>query len=111
MARRVRSGVTDTAISLGADQPGPGQDSDHYCPGGEYRGETVQSLMMAPYQRIVILHVAIIAGGFGVAALGSPLPLLVLLVSLKLVLDVWLHRREHRTSAARAEVSSTAVPS
>ncbi|HEX7037109.1 MAG TPA: DUF6498-containing protein [Pseudomonadales bacterium] len=83
----------------------------NYFAGGEYRGETVKSLMMAPYKRILILHFAIILGGIGVGALGSPLPLLVLLVSLKLVVDVWLHRREHRTSAARAEVSSTAASS
>ncbi len=67
----------------------------NYVRGGEFRAQTVGSLMTAPYKRIVILHVAIIAGGFGVIALGSPLPLLVLLVLLKLGLDVVLHRREH----------------
>jgi hypothetical protein len=66
--------------------------------GGEYRQTTTKSLMAAPYKRIVILHVAIIVGAFGVAAVDSPLPLLVLLVAMKLVLDVWLHLREHRTS-------------
>lgn len=38
----------------------------------------------------------IIAGGFGVTALGSPLPLLVLIVIGKIALDIHLHRREHR---------------
>ncbi|MEZ5558137.1 MAG: DUF6498-containing protein [Pseudomonadales bacterium] len=70
----------------------------NYFRNGEYRTQTVQSLMGAPYKRIVVLHVAILFGGFGVMALGSPLPLLVLLVGLKLMLDVWLHLREHRTS-------------
>jgi len=72
----------------------------NYFRGGEHREHDARSLMAAPYRRIVIMHLAILAGGFGVAVVGSPLPLLVLLVVLKLVLDVWLHIREHRTSAA-----------
>ena len=52
--------------------------------------------MQQLYKRIVLLHVAIIAGGFGVMALGSPLPLLVLIVIGKIALDIHLHRREHR---------------
>lgn len=68
----------------------------NYFRGGEYHEQNVKSLMMAPYKRIVVLHVAILGGGFGVMALGSPLPLLILLVMLKLALDVWLHLREHR---------------
>lgn len=68
----------------------------NYFRGGEYRHQSVNALMSAPYKRIVVLHVAIIAGGFGVMALGSPMALLVLLVILKLGLDVYLHGREHR---------------
>ncbi|MCZ6708849.1 MAG: DUF6498-containing protein [Gammaproteobacteria bacterium] len=70
----------------------------NYYRGGEYQGQTTKGLMSAPYKRIVILHVAIIAGGFGVMALGSPIPLLLLLVALKLGLDVWLHLGERRRS-------------
>ena len=68
----------------------------NYFMNGEYRNQTVKALMGAPYKRIVVLHVAIILGAFGVAALGSPLPLLVLLVGLKLGLDLVLHNREHQ---------------
>ena len=64
--------------------------------GGERERATIQSLMSAPYRRIVVLHVAVIAGGFGVAALGEPLVLLIALVALKTVADITLHRREHR---------------
>jgi len=71
----------------------------NYYLGGEYRDQSAKDLMSAPYKRIVILHVAIIAGGFGVMALGSPLPLLLLLVLLKLGLDVWLHLSERRRAA------------
>lgn len=71
----------------------------NYFLGGEYRNQTVKSLMSAPYKRIVVLHVAILLGGFGVMALGSPLPLVVLLVGLKIGLDLVLHLREHRSIA------------
>ena len=70
----------------------------NYFMNGEYRNQTVKVLMGAPYKRIVVLHVAIILGAFGVMALGSPLPLLVLLVGLKLGLDLVLHNREHQVS-------------
>ncbi len=68
----------------------------NYIGKGEYKEQTVRSLMTAPYKRIVVLHVAILFGGFGIMALGSPLPLLVLLVGLKIVLDMWLHKQEHQ---------------
>ncbi|MEE4360674.1 MAG: DUF6498-containing protein [Pseudomonadales bacterium] len=78
----------------------------NYFGNGEYRGQTTQTLMRAPYGRIMVLHVALLAGGWAVLALGSPLPLLVVLVLLKLGLDVRLHRREHRrTTAAAAEAA------
>ena len=62
----------------------------------EFERFTTEQLMQQPYKRIVLLHVAIIAGGFGVMALGSPLPLLMLIVVGKIALDIHLHRREHR---------------
>ena len=68
--------------------------------GGERDRATIQSLMSEPYKRIVILHVAVIAGGFGVMALGEPLFLLLALVMLKLGLDITLHLRKHRGSKA-----------
>lgn len=74
---------------------------------GEFRGRAPGDYMGAPYGRIFVLHVALIAGGWAVLALGSPLALLVLLVALKLGLDVVLHRREHRRATAAA---ADAVP-
>jgi hypothetical protein len=46
----------------------------------------------------------VVAGGFAVMLLGSPLPLLVLIVIGKIALDIHLHRREHRP---RQEASKT----
>ncbi|MCB1685702.1 MAG: DUF6498-containing protein [Pseudomonadales bacterium] len=71
----------------------------NYFRGGEFRRQSVKDLMSAPYKRIVVLHIAIIAGGFGIMALGSPLALLLLLILLKTVMDVWLHLRERRRQA------------
>ncbi len=52
--------------------------------------------MNRPYKRILVLHVAIIGGGFLVMALQSPLSLLIILVALKICLDIYLHHRSHR---------------
>jgi len=43
-----------------------------------------------------VLHIAIIAGGFFVMALGSPVPLLIVIVIGKIMLDIKMHLREHR---------------
>lgn len=67
----------------------------------EYASLTLRQLMGQPYKRIVILHVAIIAGGALIMALGSPRPLLSILVFLKIWLDIYLHVKEHKTNKAR----------
>ena len=46
------------------------------------------ALMFAPYGRIVILHVTVIASGFLVAMLNMPIVGAILLVALKLVFDI-----------------------
>ena len=66
----------------------------------EYRHTTVKELMKAPYRRITVMHVAVIAGGFLVVRLGSPLGLLFALVALKTGMDIMLHNRSHHTVAA-----------
>ena len=63
--------------------------------GGERDRLTVKQLMAAPYGRIVILHVTIIAGAFATMALGQPIFLLVILIALKIGVDVGMHLREH----------------
>lgn len=62
---------------------------------GELRGASLQDLMGRPYKRVVVLHLAIIAGGFGVQALHSPAWALAALVGLKIFIDVAAHRKEH----------------
>jgi hypothetical protein len=63
---------------------------------GEFRRATVPALMMQPYGRVVVLHLAIIGGGFAAAALGSPAWALVVLLALKVGLDLRAHLKEHR---------------
>jgi len=73
----------------------------NYIGKGEYRTATIQQLMHAPYGRVVVLHLAILGGGFVLQLLGGPTWGLVLLVVLKIGLDVRAHRKEH--SAERDE--------
>jgi len=75
----------------------------NYLLGGEYRSLTVRKLMGQPYSRIVVLHIAIIAGGMPVMMLGSPVYLLAVLVALKIGMDIWLHVKSHRTAPAGAD--------
>lgn len=72
----------------------------NYLAGGEYRRVGLPQLMMQPYGRVVVLHLAILGGGFLVMALGSPVPALVLLIVLKTAIDLGAHlaeRRKHGT--------------
>ncbi len=68
----------------------------HFLVRGEFRRTVVPQLMFAPYGRVVVLHVAILGGGFAIQALGSPVALLVILVIGKIAIDLGLHFRSHR---------------
>jgi hypothetical protein len=85
----------------------------NYLGQGEYREAEPQQLMLAPYGRIVVLHVLIIFGGIVLMVLESPAIFIALLVVLKTGLDLFAHRREHRKYAAlvagRAAEASGAV--
>jgi Zn-dependent protease with chaperone function len=79
----------------------------HHVIGDEDRGRKAEQIMFDPYPRMVVLHVAIIFGGMAIIALGSPLPMLVLLIALKVGVDVGLHRRAHaRRAAERAQAAA-----
>lgn len=78
---------------------------------GERDRATTQKLMAAPYARIVILHVAIIAGGVPVILVGSPFPLLALLVAFKVGVDIRLHARSHGRDAGGGQDDGAEEPS
>lgn len=77
---------------------------------GEYRRSTLNRLMNAPYKRIAVLHLAVIAGGFLVVKMGSPLGLLIALVALKIGMDIILHRRSHREYTDSGNVTADTRP-
>jgi hypothetical protein len=68
----------------------------NYLYRGEFRRASLPELMMKPYARVMILHVTILAGGFGAMALGSPLWALLVLLGIKIALDLRAHLKEHR---------------
>jgi hypothetical protein len=70
----------------------------------EYANAKPEKLMGSPYGRIVVMHIAILAGGFLTMAVGSPAPLLAVLVALKTILDVNLHNRSHKKAASKARI-------
>lgn len=77
---------------------------------GEYRRVTVMQLMIQPYGRIVILHVAIIFGAILIQFLGSPVWMLVLLVIGKTILDIGMHVAERERNSIATKTSEMLSP-
>ena len=63
----------------------------------EYIGMTTQKLMSDPYQRIILMHVTIIFGGWLVMLLKAPILALALLILLKTGADLSAHQKQHAT--------------
>ncbi|MCA9103587.1 MAG: hypothetical protein KDA63_20685 [Planctomycetales bacterium] len=72
----------------------------NYLIGGEYRRITVPALMIQPYGRVVVMHLALLFGGFATVLMGSSVVALLILVVGKTVMDVHFHLREHRADEA-----------
>ena len=66
----------------------------NYVLKGEHKLATVNKVMMAPYPRIVVLHLTIIFGALLVSLLKAPQAGLALLVILKIGVDLSAHLRE-----------------
>ena len=66
---------------------------------GEFREHGAGYYMAVPYGRIVVTHIAIIAAALPVMLLRSPLPLLIILIALKTVGDVFMHKAFHSENA------------
>ncbi|HEX5398794.1 MAG TPA: DUF6498-containing protein [Verrucomicrobiae bacterium] len=78
----------------------------NYLGDGEYKRASLQQLMGQPYGRIVVLHLAILFGGFLMMALHSPAWGLLLLVALKIALDLRGHLAERRKFAVTGAVKA-----
>lgn len=63
----------------------------NYVLNGAYRSAGAPMIMMQPYGRVVVLHLAILGGGFLVMFFGMPVVGLALLIALKIGLDVLAH--------------------
>lgn len=76
----------------------------------EARVTDLRKIMMRPYGRMVVLHVAILFGGFAVMALDTPVAALMVLIVLKIGIDLGLHNRANlpRGAAAPAAPESAA---
>ena len=84
---------------------------ENFILGGEYRNSTIKELMHQPYQRIMVMHIAIIAAGVFVMKFNSPMPMLIILIFLKIVFDIFLHRRLHRKAKKKtAQLKETSAP-
>ncbi len=79
----------------------------NFIAAGEWRTSTLNREMGRPYPRMVIMHVAIIAGAFFIALLRQPVALLGVLVLLKLAVDSLAHVIEHRLAARPRPATTT----
>ncbi len=59
----------------------------------EARATDLRKIMLRPYGRMVVLHVAILVGGLAVTALDTPVAALIILIVLKIGIDLALHNR------------------
>ena len=76
-----------------------------YLLGGEFKTADVRSEMMAPYGRIIVLHIGIFAGAFALVALGEPMIGILALILLRALWGVALsvHRRSRLDAALRSK--------
>ena len=63
---------------------------------GEWRRTSIDTLMGAPYVRIMLMHVVLVIGAAIFMAIGQPIYALALLVALKILADASAHLRERR---------------
>ena len=62
----------------------------------EFAQATVLREMMRPYTRLVVLHFVVLVAAVPIELLGSPMPMMVLLIVGKMLLDLWLHNVKNR---------------
>jgi hypothetical protein len=77
----------------------------NYLLGKERASSNIMQVMVQPYGRMVLMHVAVIGGAFAAIWLSSPVPALFVLVGLKLMVDIALHRWSHREKGAEGRRS------
>jgi hypothetical protein len=71
----------------------------------EYLRVSPARQMLAPYPRLIVLHLTIVLGGFAIVILGQPAALVALLVIGKTAIDLGLHFAERARMQRVAQVS------
>lgn len=74
----------------------------NYLGRGEYQRVTLGQLMTMPYGRVVVLHLAILGGGFAVMMLNAPTIALLILIAGKTGIDLAFHLRERKNAQGLA---------
>lgn len=59
-------------------------------------GDGIKDLMTAPYRRIIVLHITIIASGFALSALDEPVSGLIILIVLKVIFDIYHWNKDEK---------------
>lgn len=74
--------------------------------------DSVKDLMIAPYRRIVVLHIGILGSGFALTALDEPAAGLVILVLVKTVFDIyhWIRDEQREPGAAADAAGAVEIP-
>lgn len=67
----------------------------HFLGRQEYKRRTINHQMGEPYGRIMFMHLVLILGGFLVMLLGSPVPVLIAVIGLKIWFDLRAHIKQH----------------
>lgn len=68
----------------------------NYLIKGEFAEIKLEKLMSQPYGRIIVMHIAVLAGFFLTMSMGEPTGILVVLVILKIFIDAKLHLHQHK---------------
>lgn len=76
----------------------------------EYERVSLSEQMVAPYGRIMVMHITIILCAFLLNLFGSPQITLVLLVFLKIIIDVFAHLKEHQKLGTYVKTAYRAMP-
>lgn len=61
----------------------------------EFTKTTLRQVLFMPYQRIIIMHLTLIASAFVVSYFDEPLFGLLIMIVLKIITDIYSHLREH----------------
>lgn len=68
--------------------------------------DNIKDLMTAPYRRIIVLHVTILASGFALGAMHEPLAGLLILVALKTTFDLYHWRKDEAVAKLGQKIES-----